>query len=66
MAIIGFCEWVGWIFSPDVPVREVLGIGLAFLMFACISAIVAMVTAWFLHCAIVVIRTKRRERNKNA
>ena len=50
--------WVGYIFSSDR--REVFGVGMMLLMFACLSGIVATVVAWPLHALIVIIRQGKR------
>ena len=51
-------DWVGDIFNSDR--REVFGIGMMLLMFACLSGIVAAVVAWPLHALIVVIQQGKR------
>lgn len=51
-------DWIGYIFSSDR--REVIGVGVTLLMFACLSSIVAAVIGWPLHALIVVMRHGRR------
>jgi hypothetical protein len=54
-------EWIVAIFRAD-PAREIFGVGATLFLFGCISAITSIFVAWFLHCAVVVVRTKKRER----
>jgi hypothetical protein len=51
-------DWFGYVFSSDR--REVFGVGMILLMFACLSGIVAAVIAWPLHALILVVWRGRR------
>jgi hypothetical protein len=52
--IVLLWDWVGYIFNSDR--REMFGVGVTLLLFACISGILAAVVAWPLQALIVVFR----------
>ena len=56
--IVLLWDWVGYILSSDR--REVFGVGVMLLMFACFSSIFAAVIGWPLHAMIVVVRGGKR------
>ena len=51
-------DWIGCIFSADR--REVFGVGVTLLVFACMSCIVAAVVAWPLQALTIVICQRKR------
>jgi hypothetical protein len=59
-------EWIVAIFRADGSAGDIFYVGAALLMFGCVSGIASIVAAWFLHCAVVIARTKRRERKDHA
>jgi hypothetical protein len=56
--IVLLWDWIGYIFNSDR--REVFGVGVMLLIFACLSSIVAAVIGWPLHALIVVMRHGKR------
>ena len=55
-------DWFVAVLRGEVRSEEVFSIGLIFTWFIIISAIVAVVIAWLIVCAIVIARTRQRER----
>src|SRR5437899_11788266 len=60
VAAVALWEWIVRAFRADASARDILGFGMMLLMFGCIAALAALILAWFLHCAVVIARTKVR------
>jgi hypothetical protein len=50
------------IFHSDLSGRELFGVSAVMILFACLSAIVSIVVAWFIQCAIVIARAKKHDK----
>jgi hypothetical protein len=59
-------RWFVALVHGEVPSREFFGITAFFVLFTCVVAIVAVVIGWLLHCAVVIVRTRRRESKDHA
>jgi hypothetical protein len=59
-AILILVWWIVGVLQPDVTSELVRSGAMLLGAFGCVSVILSCTAAWFLHCAIIIVRTKRR------
>jgi len=53
-------------FESDATMEVVTFFGMAFALFGILSAIISFTIAWFLHCAVVIVRNRRERKRHDA
>jgi hypothetical protein len=62
VAVVLLWEFIVRLFQGQVQDAEFLGLGVVLILFSWIWSIPAIGLAWLLHCAVVIVRTKSRNR----